>query len=291
MDATYNELLISEDPSEMESFEEKKPKKKCYRSWYMILLYILLGIIVILAITLWIVIVFAEYGQCTRSCKLELCEYPNMSECLLGNTITGKRKKASDRKKCICQAPELGVKDLEIDRYAAVADTWSIDKNETRYCAVPQNSTSGNGVTYASKSDAEADNALLLHLGPCGTCSSISDKDAYNKTAQTLTKTSTKAAIAAVFGEGMARNILRKTNLSEKCIDCWIGNIHQTLIHCFGRCIFGDRSGCNKNGELTDCLYCDEVYSGMYFRKCAGMTRRRAGIVTDICRKPGEVVE
>ena len=281
------ELLLKDflDDSVAITLAEPKQAKKWYRRWYMIIVYILIILIAILGFTLWMFLIFAEYGQCNRSCRLHLCEYPNMSQCLLDDSIKGKRKSPSNRKKCICQAPTLGIENLEIDRMAKPTDTWEVDKNETRYCAVPQNSSLG--ITYPSREDAEADGAILLHLGPCGMCSSIDDKTAYNKTAQTLTKISTSAAVAAVFSESLSRKKMAKANLSKKCIDCWIGNIHKTLIHCFGRCIFGDRSGCRKNGELTDC---NEVHSGMYFRQCAGMTRRRAGIETDICRKPGEVV-
>ena len=287
---TKEELLLKDfmDESIVTTLGEPRTVKKWYRRWYMIIIYVLFGLIALLGLTLGIVLIFAEYGQCNRSCRLHLCEYPNMSQCLLDKSIKGTRKSPSNRKKCICQAPKLGIENLEIDRMAKPTDTWAVDKNETRFCAVPQNSSLG--FTYPSREDAEADGALLLHLGPCGMCSSIDDKTAYNKTSKTLTKISTSAAIAAVFSESLARKKLSKANLADKCIDCWIGNIHQTLIHCFGRCIFGDRSGCGKNGELTDCLYCDEVHSGMYFRQCAGMTRRRAGIETDICRKPGEIV-
>lgn len=265
--------------------ELPEKKKKWFFRWYMIIIYIILSLILIFFIALY----FVEYGQCRRSCRLEICKYPNMSECLLDDGIYGKRKWSISRKKCICQAPKLGIKNLEINRLVKPTDTWEVDKNEVRYCGVPPDSNDGIGITYPSKKDMEDAGAIKLHKGPCGMCSNLDDKEAYNKTALTLTTISKKASYSSVFSAKIAKKKMGKANLTSKCVDCWVENMQQTIIHCFGKCIFGSRASCGKDGTLTPCLYCDEVHSGMYFRQCAGMTRRRAGIQTDICRKPGEI--
>lgn len=268
-----------------------KATKPCYKRWYMIALYVLSCIVVVAGIIFGLCIIFVEYGQCNRSCRLNFCNGTSDSLCLLNNGIKGKRKSLSNRKKCICTAPNLFEGSIEIDRMAKPTDTWQVDSKETRYCAVPINSTDGIGVTYKSKQDAENENATLLHLGPCGMCSSSEDKEAYNRTAQTLTKIALKATVGSIFSKKLALKKMKESGLSSSCVECWIENMYQTLIHCFGTCITSSRASCDKNGELTKCLYCDEVHSGMYFRRCAGMTRRRAGIETDICRKPGEIVD
>ena len=41
--------------------------------------------------------------------------------------------------------------------------------------------------------------------------------------------------------------------------------------------------------SLSRCLACDEKNCGPAFASCAGMTRRRAGILTDISRNAKEV--
>ncbi|OHS97288.1 hypothetical protein TRFO_09572 [Tritrichomonas foetus] len=283
--------LIFENLNESSQTIEYGHKKPFYKRWYMILLYVILSLIAVLGFTLGMFIIFAEYSQCDRSCRLEFCNGKNDSACLLDRSISGRRKKPHLRSKCICTAPKLFNGTVEINRMAKPTDTWKVDSEEKRYCAVPPNSTDFLGITYDSKEDALAADAILLHLGPCGMCSSISDKEAYNKTAQTLTKISLKAAFGSILSADLARKQMAKSGLSDKCVDCWIGNMRQTIIHCFGVCMTSSRSSCDKNGELTKCLYCDEVHSGMYFRRCAGMTRRRAGIETDICRKPGEIVD
>ena len=61
------------------------------------------------------------------------------------------------------------------------------------------------------------------------------------------------------------------------------------------RCVFscllyrmglgGSTNQGDKEGELSDCLRCDEKLCGPPFVTCAGANRRRAGITSDIGRK------
>lgn len=277
---------LNEDSTNTTDISHTKP---WYKRWYMILIYVLFSIISVLGLVFGLCIVFVEYEQCNRSCRLQFCSGSNDSICLLDSDITGKRKSLTNRKKCICKSQKKFNGTIEINRMVNPTDTWSVDSKEKRYCAVPQNSMDGIGLTYESKEEAESENAVLLHLGPCGICSNMDDKEAYNRTAQTLTKIALKATVGSIFSKKLALSKMKESGLSDSCVECWIENMYQTLIHCFGTCITSSRASCDKNGELTKCLYCDEVHSGMFFRRCAGMTRRRAGIETDICRKPGEV--
>ena len=290
------ENLTEELNDEMENLEDiqstdvvPSKKKKWYKKWYMILIYVIFSLAAVLGFTLGMFVIFAEYGQCNRSCRLEFCQ-ANDSLCFISNDITGKRKKINKRDKCLCSAPKLFSGTREVNRMSPATDTWALDAQIVEYCAIPPDlNYTGDAKTYPSKEAAEADYAILLHAGACGQCSSINDHEVYNETRFTLTKTSTKGAFFSIFSRKAAKNVMLDTGMTDGCSECWVENMRHTLIHCFGRCMFGDRSSCTKDGELTDCLLCDEVHSGVFFRNCAGMTRRRAGIVTDICRKPSEI--
>jgi len=60
------------------------------------------------------------------------------------------------------------------------------------------------------------------------------------------------------------------------------------------RCVFscllyrmglgGSTNQGDKEGELSDCLRCDEKLCGPAFITCAGANRRRSGVVSDIER-------
>ncbi|EAY21107.1 hypothetical protein TVAG_282770 [Trichomonas vaginalis G3] len=284
----------NEIPGNLETLEpdetvENESGKKLYKKWWMIVIYCVLAFIVIVAIAITICAIYLDYGQCSRTCRMHYCK-PTDAKCFISNAIKGWKTHASDRTKCTCSAPSLFNGTKEVSRYLEPVDTWAMDNQTYTYCAVPpKDNYTGEAITYVSREAAEKDNAFLLHQGPCGMCSSIADKKAYEKTRLNLTKISTKATFFGLLKGKYAKKFMKKTELSSDCIDCWVENMRNTIIHCFTRCMFGDRSGCDKNGELTDCLKCDEIHSGVFFRQCAGMTRRRAGIQTDICRKPGEI--
>ena len=284
---------INPELEDLESIESNDKlsvqEKPWYKRWWAILIYVFISVVLVILFAFWMCIIFAEYGQCNRSCRLAFCNESD-SECFISPQITGVRKNVFKRDKCMCSAPALFEGKREVNRMSPATDTWAIDEKIVTYCAVPpKDNYTGEAKTYESKDAAIADNAFLLHAGNCGECSSISDLDVYNETRFTLTKTSTKGAFYSIFSRKGALNVMRDTGMSDGCSECWVENMRHTLIHCFGRCMFGDRSSCTKDGELTDCLLCDEVHSGVFFRNCAGMTRRRAGIVTDICRKPDEI--
>lgn len=264
-------------------------RKRWYQRWWFKFIIGVVIFLMILAIIIGLLAVYLDYGQCSRTCRIKFCD-PLDSKCLINNMIKGWRTRASNRKKCTCYAPKVFNGTKIVKRYVEPTDTWALDNRTITYCAVPpDNNYTGDAITYPTRKDAENANAFLLHQGPCGQCSTISDKKAYEKTRLNLTKISTKATFFGLLSRKFAVKFMKRTELSNDCVECWVENMRHTVIHCFTRCMFGDRSGCNKNGELTDCLLCDEVHSGVFFRQCAGMTRRRAGIQTDICRKPGEI--
>lgn len=202
----------------------------------------------------------------------------NGSSCYTTRT-DGKRIGVRNRCKCGSE---------EIPRTLSVADTIKIDKELNEECACKGDECKTVELNYTSKPDNEG--WTFLHKGRCGECSNPQDYSVYVKTAQNLTLYSKKAAFKSIFSLQAATDMMRSAGFTEQCSKCWVENMSNTLVHCFWQCIFSNNKTC-EDGKLPKCLQCDEDYSGEYFRNCAGMTRRRAGIVTDICRQDGEIVD
>jgi hypothetical protein len=95
---------------------------------------------------------------------------------------------------------------------------------------------------------------LFLHKGACGACSNKQDHKIYVKTRLNLTGYSTSAAAISIFSKSAAMNQMRSAGFTESCSACWVGNMLNTLTHCFFTCAFGSRASCAPNGQLTDCL-------------------------------------
>ncbi|CAL6110353.1 Conserved_hypothetical protein [Hexamita inflata] len=229
---------------------------------------LLVSVLTLFALVFLASVSFSNYNQCDRTCKLKFC---SSADCFLS-------KMASKRsvRKCTCSNGAV------LNRKLERVNTTAIDAALVEYCVC-------NSVECATVQTNSAPN-VFLHKGPCGHCSNPADFQIYKETALTLTKSSTKAAVASIFSKQKAINQMTKIGLSDKCSECWVGNMQNTLVHCFWTCAFGSRASC-ENGHLSKCLQCDEDYSGKYFRDCAGMTRRRAGITSDICRQNGEIVD
>ena len=70
-----------------------------------------------------------------------------------------------------------------------------------------------------------------------------------------------------------------------------VENVECTKEHCWFPCMMETFLGIESSTQdsLSRCLACDEKNCGPAFASCAGMTRRRAGILTDISRNAKEV--
>lgn len=127
------------------------------------------------------------------------------------------------------------------------------------------------------------------HCGTCGTCSNTHDYHVYANTSNTLTGDARSCALSGLFG-GDEQACLEKTGLSHNCTKCWVRNMHCTRKNCLYPCaweLFYPVSG----SRLSRCLACDEHHCVEDFLTCAGMSRRRAGIRTDIRRDHSEICE
>ena len=145
-------------------------------------------------------------------------------------------------------------------------------------------------LTYPNASAASNAKSLVSHCGVCGFCSNFNDIDIYNYTKNTLTKTSTSCATKAFWGGSDAVKQCFKDNagFTDDCNTCWTENVMCDMRSCVFTCLkmilTGQRNNDGKDGELNDCLLCDEKLCGPAFIDCAGANRRRSGIVSDIGR-------
>ena len=127
------------------------------------------------------------------------------------------------------------------------------------------------------------------HCGCCGNCSNTQDYDLYMKKNNTLTEDARACAFNNLFGD--SQECLETIGLTSSCSYCWNENIKCTRSNCWFPCLIETILGIspNQDGKLSKCFACDEVNCLDGFIKCAGMSRRRAGIQTDIIRDISEV--
>ncbi len=131
----------------------------------------------------------------------------------------------------------------------------------------------------------------LLHCGNCGKCSTEKDAVVFVNTSNTLTSL-LKGCITnqIVGGNNISKCIDDKIGLSKDCKACFLKNIECTVKNCAFLCAYETIFNIPANNE-TKCIKCDEKYCGDKFKECAGMTRRRAGLISGIKRSAGEICE
>lgn len=128
----------------------------------------------------------------------------------------------------------------------------------------------------------------IKHCGDCGACSTVEDYATYYKTKNTLTEIARGCAFEDFIGT--SKDCFLNAGLTDDCADCWVENVKCDREHCVFPClmesIFNMDTG---TGSLSKCFACDEYYCSEMFIGCAGMSRRRAGIITDIQRDQTEI--
>ena len=132
----------------------------------------------------------------------------------------------------------------------------------------------------------------VMNCGACGECSTVQDVDLYRKTKDTLTDTATECAVNAFLGRSLVEQCFAEAiGFTQGCERCWVDNVMCDLDNCKWTCLKMILSRQRKNkaggdeGELNDCLKCDERICGPPFFACAGANRRTSGVVSDIGRK------
>lgn len=154
-------------------------------------------------------------------------------------------------------------------------------------------------VNFGNAYHAVKENATIAHCGDCGRCSSVQDIRVLHETKGDLTKKTTNCAMQRLlFGRDAALKCMDQTvGFTTGCNQCWVDNIECTVNNCKFTCLkkkYFSSSGINSrndhvNGELDDCLKCDEKMCGPAFLECAGANRRRIGLGSDIGRSGNQI--
>lgn len=208
-----------------------------------------------------------DFNQCKRHCIQ-----------LFGPNSQGQR---INRNQCQCtddQNQNLGIIPRKFDPAPPAPAAG--------FCAI-------DGQTYTTFQEATQNGNTVLHAGPCGACSNSHDVELYRTTRLTLNDDARACGRKYLFrGRDVSLQCMTEIGFTTPCNDCWMDNIECTMVHCRKKClkmiIFGLPNN-RRNGELNDCLQCDEDFCGKEFVRCAGVTRRRAGITSDIGRPSHQI--
>ena len=86
-------------------------------------------------------------------------------------------------------------------------------------------------------------------------------------------------------GKNTNIDCLKTIGFSSQCASIWYYNTVNTREECLDECLANLNSPyVNANGELNECLACDEEKSGPVFKRLSGRTRRNSAIPSAICR-------
>lgn len=138
---------------------------------------------------------------------------------------------------------------------------------------------------FASMGAAWAAGARPTHFGRCGVCSTLADLAVYIEV-EDLTEPVRSCGLAHLRGPPEAHiECLLQLGFTEPCAQIWYYNTRNTRSACAEPCFaaIGDPYHL-PNGELNECLRCDEEQSGDVFKATAGRTRRNTGLPNAICR-------
>ena len=104
--------------------------------------------------------------------------------------------------------------------------------------------------------------------------------------------TSSARFCALLYHKDLVKSCLKwNFGFSDSCSDVWVYNSRNTFRNCFSTCIYHlfMNTPYSVNGELNDCIKCDEMKSGPVFKYEAGRNRRNSGIVSEIHRYNAEI--
>ena len=125
----------------------------------------------------------------------------------------------------------------------------------------------------------------VAHCGCCGKCSNSQDYGVYQR--KSLTEDARSCAVDHLFED--TRPCFEKLGLTKTCAQCWSENVKCTKENCWFPCLMETILGIKSETSISQCFACDEKHCGKEFARCSGLTRRRAGILTDIHRDPKEI--
>jgi len=144
-------------------------------------------------------------------------------------------------------------------------------------------------VSYPNEEAALSDGAIITHLGSCGACSTTQDLAAYLTTSD-LTTASKECIKRSILNQDEGIKCLENDiGFTNACANIWLYNGENTGQKCTLPCAAAEIQNYAHNGPspecpLNGCLACAEEQSGPIFRRFAGRTRQRSGLLTTIAR-------
>lgn len=211
-----------------------------------------------------------------------------------------------DDRHCHYSITETGIPVQAFPARASVQQWWqtrATDANTAAVCGVRFLEDANDHASepyelrsFNNLSELEATPGYVLtHFQQCGTCSTLQDLAVYGSLDLTvMAKTCSKRPSL-----NNKKSCMMEIGFTEACAESWAYNADKTAQSCLPLCVkeyglipllTGTESSPNaNNGELNQCLQCDEMISGPGFQYSAGRTRRNSGVISEIDR-PGDEV-
>ena len=184
--------------------------------------------------------------------------------------------------------------------FASLEPLKSLEFRKNGVCGIKMNYQAMNYrlMTFESSSDAVAQGYSVTHYGACGGCSSLQDLAVYLHRPD-LTTDSIKCSQQSSFAK-VKECYQAKFGFTPECAEAWSWDSHFARKYCVAKClkVYGIKqilSGSIKtpenlpNGDLNECIQCDEDRAGAAFKMYAGRNRRDSGVVSSIARPDDEV--
>jgi hypothetical protein len=167
--------------------------------------------------------------------------------------------------------------------------------DKTSVCAIRY--TDSTKITYemqsfSSRKEAEDLGFYVTHQGTCGACSTLRDLSIYLDS--NLTTLVRRCAFKTVYSMKRAKKCVQDVGFTDKCGEIWLFNARNTRKKCFSICMWSwiwNEPNNKPNGDLNDCLQCDEDLSGPIFKFESGRSRRNSGIKSEIDRPDQQVYD
>lgn len=123
----------------------------------------------------------------------------------------------------------------------------------------------------------------------CGVCSTTQDLATYYEQQDLESEASKCVALSLLVSERAGMLCFLHLGLTYNCAKMWLYNGYNTNKYCRKICAITKALHLPNNGPppkcaLNKCLECDELLSGPLFQKVAGRSRRRSGLLSEICR-------
>ena len=125
----------------------------------------------------------------------------------------------------------------------------------------------------------------------CGTCSSTVDLAIYIEEPDLQAK-GKECGVLALSNESAAVECYQEVGFTESCAATWLYDTINTRENCLSICLSYLSEPPNLNQTqcpLNDCILCNELISGPYFKRYAGRTRRGSGLLSNIIRNCSEL--